>query len=70
MQMPYIYISFANKDLPEVQKLIEKLKAVSGFTTLVLSVNTKNGNTNYIDSQNWKTVFDYLCNKEFQNSEQ
>ena len=25
--------------------------------------------TEYIDSTNWKTVFDYLCNKEFQKSE-
>ena len=33
MQMPYIYMSFANKDLPEVQKLIEKLKAM-GFRVM------------------------------------
>ena len=33
MQMPYIYVSCANKDLPEVQKLIEKLKA-KGFRVI------------------------------------
>ena len=33
------------RKLPKAEQLIEKLKAVSGFTTLVLSVNTKAGNT-------------------------
>ena len=33
------------KKLPQVETLIEKLKAVPGFTSLVLSVNTKKGNT-------------------------
>ena len=33
------------KKLPHADFLIEKLKAVEGFTTLVLSVNTKVGNT-------------------------
>ena len=33
------------KKLPHVETLIEKLKAVPGFTSLVLSVNTKKGNT-------------------------
>ena len=31
--------------IPKPERLIEKLKAVPGFTTLVLSVNTKKGNT-------------------------
>lgn len=33
------------RKLPHPQTLIEKLKTVPGFTTLVLSVNTKKGNT-------------------------
>ena len=33
------------RKLPHPETLIEKLKAVPGFTTLVLSVNTKKGNT-------------------------
>ena len=33
------------RKLPKAEVLIEKLKAVPGFTSLVLSVNTKKGNT-------------------------
>ena len=33
------------RKLPRQEQLIEKLKTVPGFTTLVLSVNTKKGNT-------------------------
>ena len=33
------------RKLPHVESLIEKLQAVPGFTSLVLSVNTKKGNT-------------------------
>ena len=33
------------RKLPHTEALIEKLKAVDGFTSLVLSVNTKQGNT-------------------------
>ena len=33
------------QSLPKVEALISRLKAISGFTTLVLSVNTKKGNT-------------------------
>ena len=33
------------KKLPHVETLIEKLKSLPGFTSLVLSVNTKKGNT-------------------------
>ena len=33
------------RSLPKAEVLIEKLKTVPGFTTLVLSVNTKKGNT-------------------------
>ena len=33
------------RKLPHVEDLIEKLQAVPGFTSLVLSVNTKKGNT-------------------------
>ncbi len=33
------------RSIPHPERLIEKLKAVDGFTTLVLSVNTKKGNT-------------------------
>ena len=33
------------RKLPHTEALIEKLKAIDGFTSLVLSVNTKQGNT-------------------------
>ena len=33
------------RKLPQAEQLIEKLQSVPGFTTLVLSVNTKKGNT-------------------------
>ena len=33
------------RSIPKAEQLIEKLQAVPGFTTLVLSVNTKKGNT-------------------------
>ena len=33
------------RSIPHPEALIEKLKAVPGFTTLVLSINTKQGNT-------------------------
>ena len=40
-----VCLAVNGRKLPHTQELIQKLKAVPGFTTLVLSVNTKKGNT-------------------------
>ena len=40
-----VCLAVNGRKLPHVETLIEKLKAVPGFTSLVLSVNTKKGNT-------------------------
>ena len=39
-----VCLSVNGRTLPKADRLIEKLKAVPGFTTLVLTVNTKQGN--------------------------
>ena len=39
-----VCLAVNGRSIPKPERLIEKLKAVSGFTTLVLSVNTKKGN--------------------------
>lgn len=60
------------KKLPHTDFLIEKLKAVPGFTTLVLSVNTKAGNT--VLGEEFITLFgpgyieDTLCGLTFRLS--
>ena len=58
--------------LPKVSTLIDELKAVPGFTTLVLSVNTKKGNT--VLGDKFVTLFgpgyieDTLCGLRFRLS--
>lgn len=58
--------------LPKPEQLIERLRAVSGFTTLVLSVNTKKGNT--ILGEEFITLYgpgyieDTLCGLNFRLS--
>ena len=39
-----VCLAINGRAIPKPERLIEKLKAVPGFTTLVLSVNTKKGN--------------------------
>ena len=39
-----VCLAINGRSIPKPERLIEKLQAVSGFTTLVLSVNTKKGN--------------------------
>ena len=40
-----VCLAVNGRKIPHPERLIEKLQAVEGFTTLVLSVNTKKGNT-------------------------
>ena len=40
-----VCLAVNGRKLPRAEALVEKLKAVPGFTSLVLSVNTKRGNT-------------------------
>ena len=60
------------RSIPHPERLIEKLKAVPGFTTLVLSVNTKKGNT--ILGEEFITLYgpgyieDTLCGLNFRLS--
>ena len=60
------------RKLPHPETLIEKLKAVSGFTSLVLSVNTKQGNTvlgdEYITLYGPGYIEDTLCGLQFRLS--
>ena len=39
-----VCLAVNGRQIPKPERLVEKLKAVPGFTTLVLSVNTKKGN--------------------------
>ena len=58
--------------LPKTEYLIEKLRAVPGFTSLVLSVNTKAGNTvlgdEFITLYGPGYIEDTLCGLQFQLS--
>ena len=60
------------RKLPHPETLIEKLKAVPGFTSLVLSVNTKPGNTvlgdDYITLYGPGYIEDTLCGLQFRLS--
>ena len=60
------------KKLPHPETLIEKLKAVPGFTSLVLSVNTKPGNTvlgdEYMTLYGPGYIEDTLCGLHFRLS--
>ena len=60
------------RKLPHADYLIEKLKAVEGFTTLVLSINTKPGNTvlgdEFISLYGPGYIEDTLCGLTFRLS--
>ena len=60
------------RKLPRPESLIEKLKSVPGFTTLVLSVNTKKGNTvlgdEFINLYGPGYIEDTLCGLSFRLS--
>jgi 23S rRNA (uracil1939-C5)-methyltransferase len=60
------------RKLPHVEELIQKLQAVPGFTSLVLSVNTKKGNTilgdEFITLYGPGYIEDTLCGLNFRLS--
>ena len=60
------------RKLPHTEDLIKRLQAVSGFTSLVLSVNTKKGNTilgdEFITLYGPGYIEDTLCGLEFRLS--
>lgn len=60
------------RKMPHAQELVEALKKVPGFTTLVLSVNTKKGNTilgdEFITLYGPGTIEDTLCGLTFRLS--
>ena len=60
------------RQLPRQEKLIEELKKIPGFTTLVLSVNTKKGNTvlgdEYITLYGPGYIEDTMCGLTFRLS--
>ena len=58
--------------MPKVQRLIEALKAVPGFTTLVLSINTRQGNAvlgdKFVTLYGPGSIEDTLCGLSFRLS--
>ena len=58
--------------LPRVEELLKRLKAIPGFTTLVLSVNTKKGNTiledKFVTLHGPGFIEDTLCGLNFRLS--
>ena len=67
-----VCLAVNGRKLPHAPELIESLKAVPGFTTLVLSVNTKKGNTilgdEFITLYGPGTIEDTLCGLKFRLS--
>ena len=67
-----VCLAVNGRKLPHPEELIERLKAVSGFTTLVLSVNTKRGNTvlgdEFITLYGPGYIEDTLCGLNFRLS--
>ena len=67
-----VCLSVNGRALPKADRLIEKLKAVPGFTTLVLTVNTKQGNA--VLGDEFLTLYgpgyieDTLCGLQFRLS--
>ncbi len=67
-----VCLSVNGSSLPKSQQLIEKLKTVAGFTTLVLTVNTKRGNA--VLGEEFLTLWgpgyieDTLCGLDFRLS--
>ncbi|MBQ7415836.1 MAG: 23S rRNA (uracil(1939)-C(5))-methyltransferase RlmD [Oscillospiraceae bacterium] len=67
-----VCLAVNGRKLPHAPELIESLKKVPGFTTLVLSVNTKKGNTilgdEFITLYGPGTIEDTLCGLVFRLS--
>ena len=67
-----VCLSVNGRKLPHTPELVEALKKVTGFTTLVLSVNTKKGNTilgdEFITLYGPGTIEDTLCGLTFRLS--
>ena len=67
-----VCLAVNGRKLPHAAELIEKLKKVAGFTTLVLSVNIKKGNTilgdEFITLYGPGTIDDTLCGLTFRLS--
>ena len=67
-----VCLSINGSAIPKPERLIEKLKAVSGFTTLVLTVNTKKGNAvlgdEFITLYGPGYIEDTLCGLNFRLS--
>ena len=67
-----VCLAVNGRKLPHSEVLIEKLRAVPGFTTLVLSVNTKKGNTvlgdEFITLYGPGYIEDTLCGLNFRLS--
>ena len=67
-----VCLAINGKAIPKPERLIEKLKAVEGFTTLVLTVNTKKGNAilgdEFITLSGPGYIEDTLCGLNFRLS--
>ena len=67
-----VCLAVNGRKLPHAPELIERLKAIPGFTTLVLSVNTKKGNVvlgdEFITLYGPGTIDDTLCGLVFRLS--
>ena len=67
-----VCLAVNGRKLPHAPELIEKLKTIPGFTTLVLSVNTKKGNVvlgdEFITLYGPGTIEDTLCGLTFRLS--
>ena len=67
-----VCLSINGSAIPKPERLIEKLKAVPGFTTLVLTVNTKKGNAvlgdEFITLYGPGYIEDTLCGLDFRLS--
>ncbi len=67
-----VCLAVNGRKLPHQEKLVEKLKKVDGFSTLVLSVNTKKGNTilgdEFIPLYGPGFIEDTLCDLKFRLS--
>ena len=67
-----VCLAVNGRKLPHQEKLVEKLKKVEGFSTLVLSVNTKKGNTilgdEFISLYGPGYIEDTLCGLKFRLS--
>ncbi len=67
-----VCLAVNGRQIPQAQALVERLKAVPGFTTLVLSVNTKKGNAvlgdEFITLYGPGYIEDTLCGLNFRLS--